>query len=245
MPGTNTKTLEKAPPKKSSLCKSLPDSKAKRIAHIYALVVVQNRGKEAVDNRDALNVLLGHTRKQHNNCPPGESSWCYYPYPVARCIKDDSLPAPYIRSPYLAPNEYQRARDVFDLFTFLEFCGSITLGKTQNSNESLRSMIWHHASKAKRVGQKSLIAITAMAVLSSNECSLAYAELLKELGMDVSINTLQFISKRDRLRNLKRKRRILETHKRRRRQMSTQITSAESSRRRRDKGAVYQLERFG
>ena len=61
----------------------------------------------------------------------------------------------------------------------------------------------------------------------------------------VSYNTLEFLSQRDRLRNLKRKRRILETHKRRRRQMATQITSAESSRKRRDKGAVYQSERFG
>ena len=69
MPGTCTETLEKAPPKKSSLCQGLPDSKAKRIAHPYALVVVQNRGKEAVDIWDALNVLLKHTREQHNNCP--------------------------------------------------------------------------------------------------------------------------------------------------------------------------------
>ena len=194
--------------------------------------------------RDALNVLLEHPREQHNNCTPGESFWCYYQNPVARCIKDDSLPTTYIRSPYLAPNVFQRARDVFDLFAFLEFCGSITLGKTQNCNESLHSMIWHHASKAKRVGQKSLIASTAMAVLSFNDGSLAYAELLKELGMDVSFNTLQFLSQRDGLRNLKRKRRILETLKRRRRQMATQITSAESSRRRRDKGAVYQSEHF-
>ena len=106
-------------------------------------------------------------------------------------------------------------------------------------------MIWHHSPKAKRVGQKSLIASTAMAVLSYNDGSLAYAALLKELGMNVSHNTLEFLARRDRRRNLQRKRRILETHKRRRRQMTTQITAAESSRRRRDKGAVYESERFG
>ena len=243
--GHAQKRLKKHLLKKSSLCKGLPDGKAKRIAHLYALVVVQNRGKEAADIRDALNVLLEHTREHHNNCPAGESSWCYYQKQVAHCFKDDSLPAPYTRSPYLTPIEYQRAREVFDLFASLEFCGSITLGKTQNSNESLHSMIWHHAPKAKRVGQKSLIASTAMAVLSFNDGSLAYAALLKELGMEVSHRTLAFLSRRDRLRNLKRKRRILETHKRRRRQMTTQITSAESSRRRRDKGAVYQSMCFG
>ena len=106
-------------------------------------------------------------------------------------------------------------------------------------------MIWHHSPKAKRVGQKSLIASTAMAVLSFNEGSLVFAALLKELGMDVSHNTLQFLARRDNLRNLRRQRRILETHKRRRRQMATQMTAADASRKRRDKGAVYHSERFG
>ena len=243
--GHAQKRVKKHLLKKSPLCKGLPDGKAKRIAHLYALVVVQNRGKEAADIRDALNVLLEHTRERHSNCPVSESSWCYYQKQIARRVKDDSLPAPTVRSPYLAPDEHQRAREVFDLFASLEFCGSITLGKTQNSNESLHSMIWHHAPKAKRVGQKSLIASTAMAVLSYNDGSLAYAAILKELGMDVSHNTLVFLSRRDKLRNMKRKRRIVETLKRRRRQMESQITSAESSRKRRNKRAVYESEKFG
>ena len=243
--GYAQKRLKKHLLKKSSLCKGLTDDKAKRIAHLYALVVVQNRGKEAAEIRDALNILQEHTIEQHNNCPAGEFSWCYYQKQVARCFEDASLSAPYTRTPYLTPNEYQRAREVFDLFASLEFCGSISLGKTQNSNESLHSMIWHHSPKAKRVGQKSLVPNTAMAFLSYNDGSLAYATLLKELGMDVSYNTLEFPSRRDKIRDIKRKRRIVETHKRRRRQMATQITSAKSSRKRRDKEAAYQTERFG
>ena len=243
--GHAQKRLKKHLLKSSSLCKGLADGKAKRIAHLYALVVVQNRGKEAAAIRDALNILLEHTREVHDNCPAGESTWCYYQKQVAICLKEKSLPTPYTRSPYLTANEYKRAREVFDLFASLEFCGSITLGKTQNSNESLHSMIWHHSPKAKRVGQKSLIASTAMAVLSFNDGSLAYAALLKELGMDVSHNTLEFLARRDNLRNLRRKRRILETYKRRRRQMASQMTTAEASRRRRNKGAIYQSELFG
>ena len=226
------KRLKKHRLKSSFLCKGLPDGNARRIAHLYALVVVQNRGKEAAAIRDALNILLEHTREEHDNCPAGESSSCYYQKQVARCFKDDFLPA------------HQRAREVFDLFASFQFCGSITLGKTQNSNKSLHSMIWHHSPKAKRVRQKSLIASTVMAVLSFNDGSLAYAAWLKELGMIVSYNTLQFLARRDDLRNLRRKRHILETHKRRRRQIDTQITAAESFRRRRDKGAVYQSECF-
>ena len=98
---------------------------------------------------------------------------------------------------YLTPNDYQQDREVLDLLAALKFSSSIILGKTQNSNESLNSMIWHHDSKAKRVGQKSLIASKAIGVLSFNDGSLAYAALLKELGMDVSCNTLKFFSQRD------------------------------------------------
>ena len=243
--GHAQKRVKKHLVKSSSLFKGLPDSKARRIAHLYALVVVQNRHKEAATIRNALNVLLEHTREEHHNCPTGESSWCYHQKQAAACTKDSSLPAPYTRSSYLTPIEYQRARQVFDTFASLEFCSSITLGKTQNSNESLHSMIWHHSPKTKRVGQKSLIASTAMAVLSYNDGSLAFAALLKKLGMDASHRTLEFLARRDNIRNLKRGRRILETQKRRRRQMASQVIAAESSRKRRDKGAVYQSESFG
>ena len=107
------------------------------------------------------------------------------------------------------------------MFASLEFCGFINLGKTQNSNESLHSMIWHHTPKAKRVGQKSLIDSNSMAMLGFNDGTLAYAALLKELGMTVRHNTLKFLARRDNFRNLRRERRILETHKRKMRQKVT------------------------
>ena len=147
------KRLKKHLLKKSSLYKGQPEGKAKRISHLYVLVVVQNKGKEAVAIRDALNILLEHTREKHEDCPAGEFSWCYFQKQLALCLNDDTLQAPYPRSTYLVADEYKRAREVFDLFASLEFCGSITLGKTQNSNESLHSMIWHHSPKANGLGR--------------------------------------------------------------------------------------------
>ena len=183
--GHAQKRVKKHVVKSSFLFKGLRDSKARRIAHLNALVVVQNRHNEAATIRKALKVLLEHSREDHN-CPTGESSWCYHQKQAAACTKDSSLPAPYTKSPYLTPIEHQRARQVCDTFGSLEFCCSITLGKTQNSNESLHSMIWHHSPKTKRVGHKSLIASTAMAVLSYNDVFLAFSVLLKKLGMDAS-----------------------------------------------------------
>ena len=49
-----------------------------RIAHLYALVVVQQRGKCASEIQDALQVLLSHTKEKDDNCRPRDSSSCYF-----------------------------------------------------------------------------------------------------------------------------------------------------------------------
>ena len=48
---------------------SLPQGKAERIAHLYALVVVHNRGKSAAEIHAGLQVLLSHTKEDHDGCP--------------------------------------------------------------------------------------------------------------------------------------------------------------------------------
>ena len=219
------KRLKKRLMKKAAGLISLPQSKADRIAHLYALVVVQNRGKSAAEIHAGLQVLLSHTKEVHDGCPPGETSWCYYQKRMDAHVTEGA-PAPTTREPYLSPGEFARAVDVFKVFGSLGFCATITLGKTQNSNETLHNMLWHNSPKSKHVGQKSLPASTALAVLSFNDGSLSYSRVMEELGLTNSLHTLTYLSKRDRVRNLLRARRVKETHKRRRRQMTTQSQAA-------------------
>ena len=238
------KRFKKRLMKKSQGGTHLPERKADQIAHLYALVVVQRRGQSASDIRDGLQILLKHTKEQHDLCPCGEQSWCYYQKQVAVNEADKSYPIPKAREAYLSPKEYERAEEVFKVFASLSFCATITLGKTQNSNESLHNMLWHNSPKSKHVGQKSLVASTALAVLSFNEGSLSYSTVMKELGLKVSHNTLLYLSRRDHLRNLNKDRRVKETHKRRRRQLAAQSSAAESSRRKKEK-SVYSSGKFG
>ena len=228
------KRLKKHLMKKISSSTNLPQSKAVRIAHLYALVVVQHRGKSASDIHQGLQVLLSHTKEVHDDCPPGDSSWCYFQKKIAQYEIEGGLTPPTTRQPYLSPAEFARTVEVFKVFGSLSFCSTITLGKTQNSNESLHNMLWHNSPKSKHVGQKSLVASTALAVLSFNDGSLSYSRVMEELGLTVSHHTLVYLSKRDRIRDLQKARRAKETQKRRRRQMTSQAQVAESSRRRRD-----------
>ena len=238
------KRLKKRLMKKVAGSQSLSQSKADRIAHLYALVVVQHRGKSASEIQDALQVLLSHTKEKHDHCPPGDNSWCYFQKRMSQYIIDGGPTPPSTRQPYLTPAEFARAVEVFKVFGSQSFCSTITLVKTQNSNESLHNMLWHNSPKSKHVGQKSLAASTALAVLSFNDGSLSYSRVMEELGLTISHHTLMYLSKRDRIRNLGRARRVKETHKRRRRQMTVQTQVAESSRRRRDK-KVYASSQFG
>ena len=230
--------------KKGAGITSLPQSKADRIAHLYALVIVQNWGKSAADIHDGLQVLLSHTKEVHDGCPPGETSWCYFQKRLANFAIDCGAAPPTTREPYLTPSEFARALEVFKVFGSLSFCNTVTMGRTQNSNESLHNMLWHNSPKSKHVGQTSLPASTALAVLSFNDGCLAYSKVMQELGIIPSHHTLQYLSRRDRTRNLMKSRRVKETQKRRRRQMSAQTQVAESSRRRRDK-RVYASEQYG
>ena len=123
---------------------------------------------------------------------------CGMPYQKKVALYEiDSIEAPpTTRQPYLSPTEFVRAVDVFKVFGSLSFCSTITLGKAQNSNESLHNMLWHNSPKSKHVGQKSLVASTALAVLSFNDGSLSYSRLMEELGIKVSHHTSLSVEKR-------------------------------------------------
>ena len=117
-------------------------------------------------------------------------------------------PIPTSRQPYLTPAEFGRAVDVFKVFGSLSFCSTITRRKIQNSNESLHNMLWHNSPKSKHVGQKSLVASRGLAVLSFNNGALSYSSVMEVLGLTISHQTLMFLSKSDRMRNLEKERRV-------------------------------------
>ena len=157
--------------------------------------------------------------------------------------------APHLRQPYLTGPEYQRAaKEVFNSFASMTMCGALTMGKTQNANESLHSIVWHNSPKAKHIGQTSIDASTAIAVVTFNDGDIALSAVLSALSIPCSYSTLLHLSRRDRDRNTNRDRSILEIQKRRRRQLAVRQITAESSRKRREKHSVasaYKASKFG
>ena len=226
-------------------CKGLSEVKAVHIAGLYRLVVIQNRGKTGEDIHKGLEVLFQHCIGQHTSCPIGTNSWCHHQKNVAQCTKDQSIAQSKPRKPYLSEEEGTCLREALTVFGTISFCGCLTLGTTQNANESLHSMLWHNAPKMKRIGQKSMQASAALAVLSFNNGTLSYSSVLDSQGIHLSHNSLEYLSNCDKRRIKYRILRVSAPQKKRRRELAALSTSLESSRKRKSKGVSYNSGKFG
>ena len=220
-------------------------TKVERIGHLYALVIVQNRGRAPGENQSALYTLVDHLEEKHNNCPFSTNSWCYYQKKLALIAEDASIPTPILRHPYLASDEMTRLKDVFQKFASIDMCSALTLGMTQTSNESLHSVLWHNAPKGKRVGQKSLQISAALAVCTFNEGSMILAAVLADLGVQSSHKTLAHFARMDRERNRCRIKAVDATVKRCRRLLKTRFIATEKSRKKREIDSTYKSGAFG
>ena len=86
-------------------------SKVERIGQLYALVVVQNRGRTPEDIRAALWTMIGHLGGDHSTCPVRRDSWCYFARAQAELALDPTLTLPKRRNPYCTEVELARQRD--------------------------------------------------------------------------------------------------------------------------------------
>ena len=112
------KRLKKWLKKKKPSSRDLSEAKAYRIAHLYALVISQNRGRSPDEIRDALQTLVSHIDEQHHSCLVGEGSWCYFQKKIATTPDSDVI----TRERYLTSSEFQRLVETFHIFAALKLC---------------------------------------------------------------------------------------------------------------------------
>ena len=151
----------------------LTEPKAEYISSNYSTVVRQNRGQSAALIAERLNILLTHVSGTHANCP--EDSWCRW-----RQTSSSSKPPPPNLMNYY-PHEIDKIKEVFNIYATGEFRSHLTLGMTQNANESLHNTIWNLCPKAKYVSPQSVVISTAVAVTIFNEGELSIYGFMKDL----------------------------------------------------------------
>ena len=141
------KRLKKHLKKKSKSFPKLAASKVERVGQLFALVVVQNRGRSPSEIHLAHLTLLEHLIEKHDYCPFSLDSWCYFQRTPAQNAEDPLIANPSLRQPYLTAPEYSRAKETFNIFASISMCSALTMCQTQNANESLHSIIWHNSPK--------------------------------------------------------------------------------------------------
>ena len=150
----NTKT-------KTYIQHKLPEWKADYIAANYSTVILQNRGTTPDKLSRALRLLLDHAAGKHSGCPTGENTWCRWNRPPSS-ITPATLTT-------FTTIDIQKVQEAFNTYATTEFCSHLTLGLTQNANESLHNMIWSLCSNNKYVSPQSIRISIAIAVLTFNE----------------------------------------------------------------------------
>ena len=141
--------------------------------------------------RTAVRVILFHnmstdSNPEHDRCPSGLESWCFYQSAIAR--NKGSLPPPH-------PCWEHQQSDHTWCSSGNDWCiwanarpksaKEVSQRETQNANECLHSVIWSRCSNTVFVGKLKLHNAIASAVTSFNEGACHMSQVLQKLGVEL------------------------------------------------------------
>ena len=227
---------------------SLEEHKADRVAHLFAVVVGQHVGKPPEEMSNSLWRMLGHISENHDDCPPGPGSYCLYQKQLYKHQTDPSTNAPKTRRCYFTDIDLEKIREEFETYASVDVCSHLTLGATQNINESLHSCIWSSCLKTKYASPTCVSISVALSVLCFNEGQSALVGVLLALGIKPSINSIKEFVSYDKVRMYNREFGKSDQKKAHRRQRKIDSKNREMQRRKHDKAAsriLYQSDKHG
>ena len=165
---------------------TLKDATITKLQRYYDKAIRQNIG-EMEKMKTAIYATLLHSistdkRPQHSKCPTGKDSWCFY----QRAVSENQPSPPHygnvgtpLREDYLA-----KIMPVYQRLASDSLLSRCLLGKTQNANESLHSMIWRKCPKTIFVSKGRIEYAVGQAICEYNVgCKKTLIETQKCAGM--------------------------------------------------------------
>lgn len=133
---------------------------------------------------------------QHFKCPGGEMSWCFYNRALAK--GEDPPKHEGNRNTFLLPHVVAAVVPVYQRLASNELLERCTKGKTQNSNESVHSVIWKKCPKETFVSKKK-IEIAVVSAIGEFNMGCEVNQIVKEKlkGKRVSVHGRKISEKRD------------------------------------------------
>ncbi|XP_077490729.1 uncharacterized protein LOC144101435 [Amblyomma americanum] len=134
----------------------------------------------------------------HSLCPSGPNSWCQHNAAASR-----GEPAPKHRH-NLPPHVCKALLPIYERLSERKLLERCHRGKTQNSNESLHSLIWALAPKERHASLYTVQAAVAEAVMRFNAGSERTSKIiLRELGLNTSAKASKRMTEKDERREHK------------------------------------------
>ena len=167
----------------------LTDPKATYISSNYSKAILQHKGQSPATIAERLNIFLSHASGRHGHCPM--NTWCQW-----RQTSTSSKQPPTAQTNF-SQLDIDKTKEAFQTYATEEFCSHVTLGMTQNANESLHKVIWNFCPKAKYVSPQSVAISTAVAVTVFNEGELSIYGFMKDLQLHPTFLAFRSLCKRE------------------------------------------------
>lgn len=152
--------------------------------------------------RNAIYASIHHAvstddRPQHEKCPKGESSWCFYQAAKAK----NEVPGPHKKKIKRAPlNElcFQKILPLYERLTDDSLLNRCARCLTQNANESLHSVIWNKCSKEIFVSRPRVKIAASLGVCEYNlGVKRTVTEFMGHLGLTLTEKSLEIAKSLD------------------------------------------------
>lgn len=186
----------------------LTDSVIDKLTTYYGMAIRQH-SNDYKEMQKAIWAIWYHKRSNdkeaiHDFCPKGTESWCQYNVAKANGTLNkfkhiNSLPVAVMDA----------IKPIFkDLShpTLLKRCIG---GKTQNTNESLNSLIWTFCSKEKNSGRHIVETSVNLAVANFNDGKKSHLNIMRQLGITPGMQSILFAENTDQERIANAEKRVL------------------------------------
>ena len=177
----------------------LTDNLIKELTIYYGLAIRRNPHSES-EMKKAIWATFDHKcstdeNPKHDNCPPGENSWCKW-----RVAEAQGTTASFKHPPALDEKVQKAIHPIYEALSNDDLLRRCTGGNTQNDNESLNALIWMLAPKHLHCGEKTVKIAVYIAASKFNEGYTAIVKLMTIMGIIVGRSALNFAQMTDRQR---------------------------------------------
>lgn len=179
---------------------SLTEEKIVKLQNYYRCAIKKNV-PDVKKMKTAIFATLLHemstdSEPRHEKCPDGKDSWCFYQRSVAN---EEAIPSHNQHlGTALSMEVIKKIMPVYQRLASDELLKRCLRGKTQNTNESLHSVIWRKCGKDIFVGKAKVCSAVAAGVLEFNQGCMETARVKWLLfGVSPGVNTSDICKKRD------------------------------------------------